>query len=88
MFPVSRWDMRLTDRAVLKAIASIKKPENQQTLADSLGCHERTVRRSLKRLKALGYVEILGGGNRYTPYEYKVNVEVLPDDLRSELERG
>lgn len=79
-------DMRLIDQAVLQAVHSLETPASQQELADTVGCTERTIRRSLKRLRELGFVNVTGGGNRH-PYSYQVNLEALPDDVRDKLER-
>lgn len=82
-----RLDMRLTDRAVLAAIYNHREPRNQQAIAEHIGCSDRTIRRSLKRLKALGYVEVKSGGSRY-PNRYQIQVERLPHDIRRELEHS
>lgn len=80
-----RWDMRLTDREVLRAIHRTAQPISQAEIADQLRCCERTVNRSVQRLRALGYLEVTGGGNRFSPYTYNVNVEALPDDIRANI---
>lgn len=80
-----RWDMRLTDREVLKLIHN-SKPMSQAAIAALLRCSERTVLRSVQRLEAAGYLEVVGRGNRYGPQRYDIHVEALPDDIRAEIE--
>lgn len=80
-----RWDMRLTDREVLKAIYRTAQPISQAEIANHLRCSERTVQRSVMRLQKMGYLTVLGGGNRFGPYRYNINIQVLPDDIRANL---
>lgn len=84
MFTISRWDMRLTDREVLKAINRLQKPLNIVSLAEILDCSERTVRRSIKRMEERKILTHIRGGHR-VPSEYQVNLELVPEDVRSEL---
>lgn len=81
-----RWDMRLTDRAVLMHLAGLNEPANQTALAQTLNCGVATIQRSIKRLAACGYVTPVGYGRRI-PYTYSVNVDQLPDDIKAELFR-
>lgn len=78
-------EMRLTDREIVKIIYRSKEPVSQASIAGLLGCSERTVLRSIKRIKSAGYITMSGGGG-CLPHIYNVNIETLPDDIRSELE--
>lgn len=82
MFQLFRWDMRLTDVAVIRAIARLEHPASQAEIAEGLGCNRKTVNRSLKRLRSIVRPE---GGGRGSPYTYSIDYEALPDDLRKEL---
>lgn len=67
-----RFDVRLTDSAVLEIIQHhIQTPLTQRQIATIIGCSERTVNRSIKRLVSAGLLEIVDGGSYY-PYEYAV----------------
>lgn len=77
-----RWDMRLTDRELIRKIAVLEQPTNYQQLADMLGCNRSTVIRSLNRLKHVVHKQRAG---RRFPYSFSINYAALPDDLRSEL---
>jgi predicted transcriptional regulator len=78
-----RWDMRLTDREVLKAINGLDKPLSQEAIADSLDCGRRTVQRAIKRLKDNGILSVVGDTN---PATYKINKDALPEALQQELQ--
>jgi transcriptional antiterminator len=82
MFTGYRWDMRLTDKEIIRAVAQLQRPCTQEELAQHLGCSRRTVIRSLKRLK--GVINAVGSGNGI-PYRYEIAYHLLPDDLRTEL---
>lgn len=84
MFSRCRFDMRLTDRAVLFHLATLENPVNMREMADQLGCDWKTVQRAIKRMSALQYVTILGGG-RGKPYVYQLNHSQLPQDIEAEL---
>jgi Mn-dependent DtxR family transcriptional regulator len=84
MFTHSRWDMRLTDQAMLLHLATLKTPTNMYDMAEQLGCHWRTVQTSINRLAARQYLTIEGSG-RGKPYTYKINVDALPSDIKAEL---
>ena len=43
------------------------------TMATLTGCHERTVQRSIERLRKLGLVRVDVGGGRKKPSVYRVN---------------
>ena len=77
-----RWDMRLTDERVVAFLAKQKEPISQVEIADQLGCHPDTVKRSIKRLK--GIVTPIGAGNRL-PYRYEINTTELPETLQAEI---
>lgn len=79
-----RWDVRLTEREVLRAIAHQDKPASQQDIADSLDCGRRTVQRAIKRLKDKGIVTVVGNSK---PSLYQVNTDQLPDAMRMEISR-
>lgn len=78
-----RWDMRLTDKELLRYLASLKEPTSQKAIATALGCHENTVRKSIKRLDRI--ITAHGYGNRI-PYRYSINRAELPDHLKAELD--
>lgn len=81
-----RWDMRLTDLAVLKALSNLDKPTSQVAIAEGLGCHPITLNRAIQRLKAKGYVETIGDG-RDKPYEgYTIYYDRLPESVRVEFQ--
>jgi predicted transcriptional regulator len=81
-----RFDMKLTDRAVITALFRLAEPCNQVDIAKNLHCGVATVSRSVARLKKSGFLTVKGGGGYRSPYEYEVNLDKLPDDLRKELE--
>jgi len=78
----ARWDMRLTDQRVVAFLAGLKEPMSQEAIAQALGCHENTVKNSIRRLK--GIVTPVGGGNRL-PYRYEINTSELPESLQEEI---
>jgi biotin operon repressor len=67
---VARWDMRLTDREVLAALA-LGTPTSQRDLAVKFGCGTATITRSIRRLKLAGVIEAVRGGRR-VPMEWRV----------------
>lgn len=77
-----RWDVRLSEREVLKAIVSLEKPVSQRQIAESLDCGKATVERAIKRLKDKGILLVIGDTN---PAVYQVNHEVLTDSLKAEI---
>lgn len=86
MFVRYRFNMRLTDRTVLFHLATLETPASMRQIAGHLCCEWKTVHRAIKRMSAMHYVNIVGGG-RGKPYTYKINREQLPDDIRAELFR-
>lgn len=84
MFRVLRLDMRLTDKAILYHIATMREPASQEELARSLSCGVQTIRRSTRRMANAGYLTIIGSGNRI-PYRYLINYDSLPESVRDEL---
>lgn len=78
-----RWDMRLTDREVLKAIRNLKKPASQEAIADELDCGRATVQRAIKRLKNQGVLSVVGDSK---PSVYEINTACLPEALQQELQ--
>ena len=69
-----RWDMRLTDKSVLQAVAALNGPCNQTQLAEKLGCSVPTIQRSIARLRKAGFIEVSGG--KRVPYRYEVRADV------------
>ena len=78
----NRWNMRLTDREVIRAIARLERPCSQEEIADMLGCHRHTVMRSIRRLSKVIIPQGSGSGR---PFTYAIVFDLLPDDLRREL---
>jgi len=79
---IVRWDMRLTDKAILEAIHLLDEPMSQAELADHLGCSRVTVMRAINRLST--YIEKSGPG-KGKPYTYAIRYDRLPDTIRMEL---
>jgi DNA-binding Lrp family transcriptional regulator len=79
-----RWDMRLTDERIVAFLAKQKEPISQVEIAERLGCHPDTVKRSIRRLK--GIVTPVGAGNRL-PYRYEIKTDELPESLQAEIAR-
>jgi predicted transcriptional regulator len=70
-----RWDMRLTDKAVLAALLAAqdnKTPISQEALAEQFTCNVSTVKRSMKRLKNAGKIVPVCGGRR-VPMTWRIN---------------
>ena len=84
MINVTRWDMRLTDTAVLKALHQVTDATTQADIAASLGCHPGSLNRIIRRLKQAGWIEPLGTGRTYAGY--KILYDKLPESLRMEFE--
>lgn len=79
----TRWDMRLTDKHVLREIH--QRPDlSQEEIAQRLQCHENTVQRAIKRMRDRSYLERVSGGGR-VPTRYAIQYESLPTDLQDEL---
>lgn len=78
---VDRWDMRLTDKAILNALIKLETPCSQPDIAADLGCGVATVQRSIKRLKDLGVVKPVGSGRRIPFERYEVNHDRLKEVL-------
>lgn len=60
-----RIDVRMIDESVLRILQAGADSDGycykrQQIIADEIGCHVNTVKRSTKRLKAAGLIEIFG----------------------------
>lgn len=83
MVRAARWDMRLTDKFVLREIHQ-GGAASQQEIAERLQCHENTVQRAISRMKRRSYIERVSGGGR-VPTSYKIQYENLPTDLQDEL---
>lgn len=81
----TRWDMRLTDKEVLKAINKMTEPLTQTELAERLDCSEMTVRRAIGRLREKKFIT-QERSNRRVAARYEINKENLPDEVRSELQ--
>lgn len=79
-----RFDMRLTEQAVLKEIAKLKRPTSQRRLAESLDCSVITVRRTIKRLREKG---MLSKDGEREPFAYIIHYERIPQPLRDELQQ-
>lgn len=67
-----RFDMRLTDRAVLQAIEAAKFPMSYQTIAVRIGCSPSTVYKAVRRMKALGILTPIET-RRNKPYAYVID---------------
>ena len=79
-----RWDMRLTERAVLKHLANLEKPKSQKQIAQELDCNHATLERTIKRLKDKGVLTV---NNEQSIARYEIHLEKLPDYLREEIAR-
>ncbi len=84
MIRAVRWDMRLTDKSVLRELHNRTSEISQEEIAQRLQCHANTVQRAIGRMKDRGYLELLSGGGR-VPSRYAIRYENLPTDIRDEL---
>lgn len=81
-----RWDMRLTDREILRVVSQLKQPASFDEIAALADCSRTTVYNAMKRLSRKGIVTMIRETGRRYPAEYKINLENVPDEVRNELQ--
>lgn len=82
MVPKGLKDITLECRLLLGILVTRSNGDNQswpgqKTLAEEIGCAERSIRRYLKELEAKGYIEVKQVGKRRTN-RYKVTGQFVP----------
>lgn len=81
MMTIGRFDMRLTDTAIVQVLADANYEVTYAQLAETLDCSVMTVRRGIARLIARNWITRYGSGRRGS-FTYEVQHGQLPDAVR------